>query len=313
MTPQQTLSPRAWAELSLLAMIWGGSFLSIRVALDEVGIFTTVGFRVFGAMLVLWIYVLVRRLPLPRDWRIWVGFLILGLLNNVIPFSLITWGELRISSGLASILNATTAILGVLVASLAFADERLTARKMTGVVVGFLGVTVAIGLTALTQFSLTSLSQLAVLGAAASYALAGAFARYRMKGVKPQVVAAGALLGASLMIVPMALIHEGVPSLHYSAHVWAALGYLAFMATAAAYLLFYRVVAMAGAGNTSLVTLLVAPVAIVLGALFLGEALASRAYLGFGLLALGLLIIDGRAFGRGPRGTSRRGEREKRA
>ncbi len=303
MTQQQTISPRAWAELFVLAAIWGGSFLSIRIALDQVGVFTTVAFRITGALIVLWSYVIARRLPLPKDWRIWVAFLVLGTLNNAIPFSLISWGELRIPTGLASILNAATAVLGVLVASIAFRDERLTTRKALGVACGFLGVVTAIGIEVLWQFDLTSLSQLAVLGAATSYAFAGAFARATMKGQRPQVVAAGALLGAALIMVPIALVQDGLPTFHYNAHTWEALGYLAFVATAGAYLLFYRVVAMAGAGNASLVTLIIAPVAIVLGAVVLGEALHSRAYIGFALLALGLLIIDGRLirriFGRG--------------
>ncbi|MBI1217737.1 MAG: EamA family transporter [Rhodobacteraceae bacterium] len=294
MTQQQTISARAWAELFLLAMIWGGSFLSIRVALDQVGVLTTVAFRVLGALLVLGVYVLARRLPLPRDPKIWLAFLVLGLLNNAIPFTLITWGEVRIPSGLASILNAATAILGVLVASLVFADERLSARKLTGVALGFLGVITAIGLGVLEAFDLHSLSQLAVLGAATSYACAAAFARATMKGLKPQVVSAGMLLGSALIMVPLALWQEGWPTFHYIWPVWGAVLYLAVVATAGAYLLFYRVIAMAGAGNASLVTLLVAPIAIVLGALVLGEALPPRAYAGFALLALGLLVIDGR-------------------
>ncbi len=298
MSAQQILSPRAWGELFLLALIWGGSFLSIRVGLEQLGVMTVVAFRILGALLVLWGYVLARGLPVPRSPRIWAAFLVLGLLNNVIPFSLITWGELRIASGLASILNAATAIFGVLVASLVFADERLRLRKAVGVMLGFAGVVTAIGLAALAEFDLASLSQLAILGAALSYACAGAFARASMKGLKPQVVAAGMLAGSALVMGPVAVWQDGWPTFHYTPAVWAAVGYLAFAATAGAYLLYYRVLGMAGAGNVSLVTLLVAPIAIVLGALVLGEALHPQAYAGFALLALGLMVIDGRVLRR---------------
>ncbi len=298
MLEQKTLSPRAWTELFGLALIWGGSFLSIRLALDGAGVFTTVAFRILGAAVVLWIYVLARRIALPRDARTWFALLVMGLLNNALPFSLITWGELRIPSGLAAILNAATAILGVLVAAIVFRDERLQARKALGVGLGFAGVATVIGLDALEGFDLTSLAQLAVLGAACSYALSAAWARHALKGLTPQLAAAGMLTTAALVMVPLALVTEGVPSFRYRPEVWAALIYLAFFATAIAYLLYYRVLGMAGAGNVSLVTLLVAPIAILLGALILGEALPPAAYLGFALLALGLLTIDGRVFRR---------------
>jgi len=294
MAPQESIPPRAWAELLLLAAIWGGSFISNRLALNEVPVLTTVAFRVAGACILLWVYVRLRRLPVPRSPRIWLAFLAMGLLNNALPFTLITWGQLTIPSGLAAIVNASTAIFGVLVAALAFRDERLTARRLTGVLLGFAGVAVAIGLHAFATLNLTSLPQLALVAAAISYALAAAFARRVLGGLPPQVAAAGMLTGSSLLMLPTALWIDGPPVLTHGAQVWGALGYLAILSTAGAYLLYYRVLGMAGAGNLSLVTLLTAPVAIVMGALILNEALPRRAYAGFALIALGLLIIDGR-------------------
>ena len=294
MTPQKSIPPRAWAELLLLATIWGGSFISNRLALNEVPVLTTVAFRVAGACILLWVYVRLRRLPVPRSPRIWLAFLAMGLLNNALPFTLITWGQLTIPSGLAAIVNASTAIFGVLVAALAFRDERLTARRLTGVLLGFAGVAVAIGLHAFATLNLASLPQLALVAAAISYALAAVFARRMLGGLPPQVAAAGMLTGSSLLMLPTALWIDGPPVLTHGAQVWGALGYLAIISTAGAYLLYYRVLGMAGAGNLSLVTLLTAPVAIVMGALILNESLPLRAYAGFALIALGLLIIDGR-------------------
>ncbi|NUB43002.1 DMT family transporter [Fertoebacter nigrum] len=294
MVAQKSLSPRAWAELLLLAFIWGGSFLANRLALDELGVFTTVAARVAGACLILWVWVALKGLTVPRSARVWAAFLGMGMLNNVIPFSLITWGQLVIPTGLAAILNASTAILGVLVAAILFRDERLTGRRLAGVGIGFAGVVVVIGPSALLVLDLTSLAQLALLGAALSYACAGAFARVALRGLTPQVAAAGMLTGSTLVAVPLALLLEGAPALHHGPAAWGAVAYLAAVSTAFAYLLYYRVLGMAGAGNLSLVTLLVAPVAIVLGALVLDEALPLRAYAGFALLGLGLLVIDGR-------------------
>lgn len=291
---QKTISSRAWAELLLLASIWGGSFLSIRIALDEIGPLTAVAHRTGWAMLILWAYVVIRRLKIPTDALVWGAFLVMGLLNNVIPFSLMAWGQLHIETGLTSILNASTAIFGVIAAAIFFADEQLTARKAIGVTIGFLGVSTAIGLGAFKNFDIRSLGQLAVIGGTISYALAGVWARKMLGHLTPQVAAAGMLTGASLITIPMAYAVEGPFNLDLEPRTWAAISYYAIVATAIAYMLYYRVLAMAGSGNLMLCTLLVAPVAIALGAIVLDEALPPRAYAGFGLLALGLVILDGR-------------------
>lgn len=298
MTPQTSLSSRAWTELVLLGLIWGGSFLAIRTALDEIGPLTSVLHRTGWATLVLWAVVAVKRLPLPKDPKVWGAFVVMGLLNNVIPFSLMAWGQLHIPTGLTSIFNAATAVFGIVVAALVFADEKLTARKALGVGIGFLGVCLAIGLDALRAFDTTSLAQLAIVAGTLSYALAGAWARKRLGGIPPVIAAAGMLTGSTLCMLPLVLTVEGVPSLSLAASTWAAIGYYAIVATALAYLLYYRVLAMAGSGNLLLVTLLIPPVAITLGALVRDETLHPGEYLGFAVLALGLSIIDGRLWRR---------------
>lgn len=295
MTATKTMTTRAWAGMGLLGLIWGGSFLSNRLAIAEAGVATTVALRVGGAAVVLWGYVVAARLPIPREPRIWAAFVLMGVLGNVLPFSLITWGQHSIEVGLAAILNASTALMGVLVASLAFRDEPLTLPKGLGVAVGFAGVVVVIGPSALRHLDITSLAQLAVVGASLSYALSGSFARRAFGGTAPEVAAAGMLAGASLVMIPAALVLDGWPDRVWSPSVFGAIAYLAVVASALAYLIFYRLIRLVGAGNTSLTTLLVAPVAIVLGAVVYGEALPLRDYFGFALLTLGLVIIDGRA------------------
>ncbi|WP_319823801.1 DMT family transporter [Thalassovita sp.] len=295
MTPiQKSIPPRAWVELLLLSLIWGGSFLSVAVIIREIPVLWAVAWRVGGAAAVLWAYVLWRGLAPPRGWRAWGAFLGMGLLNNVIPFTLITWGQQHISTGLAGILNALTAVLGVLVAALLLADERLTTRKGVGVLLGFAGAATVIGPAALGQLNPASLGQLALLGSSLSYALAGVWARRTLAGQTPQVAAAGMLTASTLMMVPLAWITEGAPALPQLGQTWVALAYLSLIATAGAYLLYYRVLGMAGSGNLMLVTLMIAPFAVLLGALVLGETLPPRAYGGFALLAAGLIVIDGR-------------------
>ncbi len=294
MMPQTSLTPRAWAELLLLSLIWGASFLSIRIALDEVPVFTSVAHRVGWAALILWAVVLARGIPLPRDPRIWGAFLVMGLLNNILPFSLMAWGQLHIETGLTSIFNATTAVMAVLVAAAVFPDERLTPNRLAGVCLGLLGVATAIGLDALAEFDIRSLAQMAILAGALSYACAGAWGRAKLKGLRPELAAAGMLTASALVMIPAAWVIDGPIRLDLSPRTAVAIGYYSVIATAFAYLLYYRVLAMAGSGNLLLCTLLIAPVAIVLGALVLGETLPPRAFVGFALLALGLLILDGR-------------------
>lgn len=292
------MSGRAWGELLLLGLIWGASFLSIRVALNEIGPFTAVAHRTVWAMLVLWAVVIAMRVPVPRTPRIWGAFLVMGLLNNVIPFSLMAWGQTHIESGLTSIFNAATAIFGVIAAALFFADERITLRRAIGVLLGFAGVAVAIGPDALAQFDLRSTAQLAVLLGTVSYALASVWARKTLGGLPPQVAAAGMLTGASLVTLPLAWWAEAPLTLTLQPVTLAAIAYFSLVATAGAYLLYYRVLALAGSGNLMLVTLVIPPIAIVLGHVVLDEVLTPAAYAGFALLTAGLIILDGRLWNR---------------
>ena len=288
------MSGRAWIELILLAMLWGGSFFSIAIALREIGPLTAVLHRVGWAAGLLWLIVLARGLALPRGWKIWWAFLVMGALNNVIPFGLMSWGQTLIESGLVSIFNAMTAPLGVLVAALVLRDEPLSVQRLTGVVLGFAGVVVIIGPGMLAALDWRDLAQWAVLLGALSYAFASAWGKLNLRGVDPMIAAAGMLTGSTIIMAPIVIATEGAPSLALAWQTWAAIGYYAIFATALAYLLYYRVLGMAGAGNLMMCTLLIPPIAIWLGWAFLGEALPPEAFAGLGLIALGLIVIDGR-------------------
>ena len=288
------MSGRAWFELTLLATLWGGTFFSIAIALREIGPITAVLHRVGWAALLLWVIVLARGLPIPRGWRIWGVFLMMGALNNVIPFGLMSWGQTHIESGLVSIFNAMTAPLGVLVAALVLHDEPLCARRIMGVVLGFAGVVVIIGADKLGTLDWRAVAQWAVLLGALSYAFASVWGKLHLRGIDPMVAAAGMLTGSTVIMLPLVWITEGVPNLSLRWQTWAAIGYYAIFATAFAYLLYYRVLSMAGAGNLMLCTLLIPPIAIWLGWAFLDETLPREAFAGLALIALGLIIIDGR-------------------
>jgi drug/metabolite transporter (DMT)-like permease len=288
------ISGRAWAELMLLSMIWGGIFFSVAIALREIGPVTAVLHRVGWAAVLLWLVVAARGLKMPRGVRRWGAFLVMGCLNNVIPFTLMSWGQIQIGTGLTSIFNAMTAVFAVLVAAMLLRDEPLYARRMGGVLLGFIGIVVIKGIDRLGALDPQSLGTYAVLAGALSYAFAGVWARRMLAGQPPEVAAAGMLTGSTVVMVPLALATEGVPTLALSAPTWGAIGYYSVVATAGAYLLYFRVLAMAGAGNLLLCTLIIPPVAILLGVAFLGEVLETRTLAGFTLIAAGLAVIDGR-------------------
>ncbi len=292
MTSQKTLTARTWSELILLGVIWGMSFLAIRIALDTIPVITSVFHRVFWAALALWIVIIFQRQPVPSDPKVWGIFLIMGLLNNVLPFSLMAWGQLYVETGLTSILNAATAIFGVLLAALFFRDERLTKTRLLGVGLGFLGVSITIGLRQFSNLNPSNLGQVAILAGTLSYAFAAIWARSHMSALPPKIAAAGMLTGSAILMTPVMLLVDGVPTFSLPLQTWLAIAYYALLATAGAYLLYYRVLQQAGSGNVLLVTLIIPPIAILMGALVRDEALPPRAFIGFMVLAIGLLILS---------------------
>lgn len=277
-----------------LAGVWGGSFFFVEIAIREVPPLTTALHRVFWALPVLYLVVRWKRLTIPKSLKVWLCYLGMGALNNAIPFSLITWGQVSIESGLASILNGTTAVFGAVVAGIFLADEPLTPRKIIGAVLGVFGVAVILGLDALTNFDVRNLAQLAVLGAALSYAFASVWGKKFLSSQPPVMNAFGMLVGSTLLMIPVAIYNEGVPTLDLSVEVWSSLLAVAVLSTSVAYLLYFEILVRAGSANLMLVTLMIPPVAVALSYVFLGERLGSEAGIGFLLIAIGLLITDGR-------------------
>ncbi len=218
----------------------------------------------------------------------------LGLINCAIPFSLIFWGQTHIPSGLAAILNATTPIFTALVAHVATRDEKLTAAKLVGVIAGFIGVTVMLGPDLRGEIGADVWAQLACLAAAMSYALAGVYGR-RFAPLPPVTVAAGQLIAATVLLVPLsAFVDRPWTLAPPSAAALGALLALAALSTALAYVIYFRILARAGATNLLLVTFLIPVSAIMLGTIVLGERLSSHHFAGMAVIALGLAAIDGR-------------------
>lgn len=287
------MSGSEWALMLFLSVLWGGSFFFIGTAVRDVPVLTIVLLRVAVAAAALWVFVLATGRRVPRRAQAWRAFLVMGLLNNVIPFSLIVWGQTQIPSGLASILNASTPLWTVLVATALLSDERASVRKLTGVVLGLGGVAVMMGIDVIGGDH-ALLPQLAVLGASVSYAFSAWWGRrFRDMQVDPVVTAAGMLTASTLVLAVPALALNGLP-VGYPATSWAAIAALALLSSALAYVIYFHILATAGATNISLVTFLVPVSAILLGWAFLDERLGAAQLLGMALIGGGLALIDGR-------------------
>lgn len=285
---------RAWGMLLALSGLWGGSFLFNRVAVAEIPTLEVVFGRIALATLALLLAARLSGVALPRGRTAWRDYAVMGLLNNIVPFCLIVWGQKTLGAGLASILNATTPIFGVIVAHLFTTDDRATPAKGVGVALAFAGVAVLVGLDALAGLGDHLVAELACLGAAVSYGFSALWSR-RFRGRPPLATASGQLVCSSLMLAPVLLLLD--PPWAHSLPSPAALGAvmaLALLSTGVAYVLFFRLNTLVGPTNTILVTFLIPPSAALLGWLVLGETLAPRHVAGMVLIGAGLAAIDGR-------------------
>jgi drug/metabolite transporter (DMT)-like permease len=295
-TSNRSMGLIEWSLLIALSILWGGSFFFVGVAVLALPPFTIVVLRVGLAAIVLNAMVRAMGLSMSMDRRVWTAFFSMGLLNNMIPFSLIVWAQTNIASGLASILNATTPLFTVIVANWLTKDEKMTVWRFIGVVVGFTGVVLIIGPEALQGLGADVVAQLAILAAALSYAFAGIFGRrFRAMGIAPLATATGQLTASTILMIPFAIVADrpwtlSMPSLE----IWGAVLGLALLSTALAYILYFRVLSTAGATNVLLVTFLIPVSAILLSTTILGERLEPKHFTGMGIIGLGLALIDGR-------------------
>lgn len=289
-----------WMLLLVLSCLWGTSYFLIEIGLRGLPVLTLVAFRIGIAAVVLWLFVGLSGAAVPRSPRLWLSFAFMGVLNNIIPFSLIVWGQTEISSSLAAILNATTPLFAVLIAALWLSDEPPTRGKIAGLVIGFVGVGVMIGRDAVAELGNEVLAQIAVVLAALSYALAGAYGRrFGKLGIKPVVSAAIQVSMSAMMLGSYVLATADHSMLvHVEWQSWAAVCALAVFSTAVAYVLYFRLLGSAGVTNLMLVTFLMPVTAIMLGVLLLGERLGPYESAGMVLIALALATIDGRVFSR---------------
>ena len=288
------MAARDWGLLVLLSVLWGGGFVLSKIALTELPPLTVALARLGIAAAAMVLLARASGAHLPRDGRVWASFFAMGILNNALPFGLLAWAQTQISSGLAAILNAATPLFTVLLAHLLTRDERLTAARVMGVLIGIGGVAILVGMSVAVSTDTKGVAEVACLLAALSYAMAAIFGR-RLRRSEPLISATAQVSCAVIALLPAALwIDRPWTLLAPGPTTWASLAVLALPGTALAYVVYFRLLASAGASNLSLVTLLIPVSALAIAAIVLGEPITRSQVVGLGLIAAGLGAIDGR-------------------
>jgi drug/metabolite transporter (DMT)-like permease len=288
------MSVTDWLLLMFLSAVWGGSFYFAKIAVLEIPPLTLAFGRVSIAAAALIVVIRLLGVPIPRDGHTWRMLALLAVLNNALPFTLLFWGQIYISIGLASILNATTPLFGVMVAHLLTRDDRLTIGRVVGVAAGFVGVIMLLGADLMREFGTHALAELACLGAACSYAFGAVLSR-RLRHHPPIIVAGGQLTMSTAILAPLVLMF-GQPSAMFTSSNTAitAMVALALLSSALAYFIYFRIIQRAGATNALLVTFLTPISAIVLGMALLSETLEMHHVAGMAAIFVGIAAIDGR-------------------
>lgn len=290
------MSRADWGIIFLLSLLWGGAFFMIELGLRGFPPNTLVFLRMALAVPPMLLIMKFMGHIMPSDRKSWTQLFILGAINAAFPFILFFWGQTHIDSGLASILNATTPLWGVVTAHFLTRDEKVTPARVAGVLLGLAGIIVMVGPDALGGMSEGVLAQIACLAATLLYALAAVYGRTLSKStMTPLVVATGQVVTAAIIMLPVMLIADQPWTLPIAGwDAWAGAVGLAIPSTAIAYFFYFRLIDRAGASNAMLVAFIMPVIAVILGVIALGETMEPKEVAGAVLIALGLLAIDGR-------------------
>lgn len=289
------LGATEWGLIALQSMLWGSSYFFVAMVQGQLPVFTITALRTLPSLAVLLIVVTALGYRLPAEWSQWRLFLAFALVNTFIPHLLVVWGQSRATGGMAAILNATAPVFGIFLAHIFTHDEKLSANKLAGVVLGLAGVIVLVGYDMALGSGLDLTARLALLAAPLLYMAANVFARAKLNAHPPFVIAAAQMVGAMVLAVPAALIVDRpwngpAPSVQ----ALLAIAGMGVFGSALASLCHFTVLRRAGATNASLVTLIMPLTPILLGGLFLGERLSAREIAGALIIAAALTVIDGR-------------------
>ena len=288
------MSNRDWFLVISLGILWGASFLFVEVLLDLINPFLIVYFRVSIASVILVLYLYLSKTKFKVTNKIVYYLFIMALLNNVVPFLLIAYGQQTTTGGLASILNANTSLITILLASMFISYEKLTVNRILGVLIGLFGIIIAVGYESFLTIYDDSYGKFLILLATVSYSFAGIWAKLKLSDVPPLISATGMLTFSTVILSPFAaiyfnddLINLNFPIIFYSIM-------FAVLCSVIAYFLYFKILEKTGAGNLLICTIIIPPASIILNSLILGQVISISELIGLMIIILGLIVLDGR-------------------
>jgi len=276
--------------LILLSTLWGASYTFIRVGVESIPPVTLIAARTLIAGLLLFGWMSVSGVAMPRSTVVWKRLFVQASLNSVIPFTLIAWAEQYVEAGVATILNSTSPVLAFFVTWFLTKHETVTTRKLVGVIAGLLGICLIIGFSALNGLGDQVLPQLAIVAATICYAGAAIYGR-SFQGLSPLVPAAGSLVSGAIVLIPISLILDRPWTLQPSFNSIAALLMLSVFSTAIAFVIYFRLVQTLGSVGTTSQAYLRVPIGVAIGAIFLGESLSPTIWMGLGCVVIGVAAM----------------------
>ena len=290
------MANKDWLLVSLLGLFWGSSFFFVEVLLKYLSPFMIVYLRVCIASIFLILFICIKSVKFQFTFNNFLNLSIMSLLNNIFPFLLITFGQQTTTGGLASILNANTSFVAIILASLFLPLERLNLSRVVGISIGILGVVIAVGYQNIFELKNDDLGKYLIIIATISYGFAGVWGKLRLQNFSPIIAATGMLTVSTIILTPYAIINhlEEIYSLNFYIVKYAFV--FAIICSVFAYFLYFKILESAGAGNLLICTIIIPPSSIFLNAFFLDQNITTNEYLGLIVIILGLIILDGRLF-----------------
>ena len=290
------MANKDWLLVLLLGLFWGSSFFFVEFLLKYLSPFTIVYLRVCIASIFLILFIYIKGVKFQFTFNNFFNLSIMSLLNNIFPFLLITFGQQSTSGGLASILNANTSFIAIILASLFLPLERLSLNRVLGVSIGILGVVIAIGYQNIFQLKNDDLGKYLIIIATISYGFAGVWGKLRLNNLSPIIAATGMLTISTIILTPYAITNHLVEIYSLNFYIFKYAFIFAIICSVFAYLLYFKILESAGAGNLLICTIIIPPSSIFLNAFFLDQNITTNEYLGLIIIILGLIILDGRLF-----------------
>ena len=288
------MSNRDWFLVISLGILWGASFLFVEVLLDLINPFLIVYFRVSIASVILVLFLYLSKIKFKSSYKMIYNLFVMALLNNVVPFLLIAYGQRTTTGGLASILNANTSLITILLASIFIPYEKLTVNRLLGVLIGLLGIIIAVGYESFSTIYDTSYGKFLILLATVSYSFAGIWAKLKLNDVPPLISATGMLTFSTVILSPFAAVYfyDDLMNLNFSIIFYSIM--FALLCSVVAYFLYFKILEKTGAGNLLICTVIIPPASIILNSLVLGQVISTSELIGLIVITVGLIILDGR-------------------